>query len=175
MDSVKSFFVKLDKSILFFQRYSAAYIYLITLGLIMLAAITRNLFQFSLAWPEELGKYLMIWVASMGAALATRKNEHVCVDLVFRLVPRKLLPYYKGFLGVVNIVFLGIFTFYTFAHAAVISKTGQVSTTMHWFQMFWVYAILGICFLVMTLEFCRWTIDIIRYKPTIKEIPTERE
>lgn len=175
MDSAKSFFIKLDECIVAFQRYSAAYIYLITLVLVMLGVITRNVFQFSFAWPEELGKILMIWVAAMGAALATRKNEHVCVDLIFRFIPLKLLPCFKGFLGAVNTGFVGLFTYYTFRHAIVISKTGQVSTGMDWFQMYWVYAILGICFLMMTIEFCRWTINIVRYKPTNKELPKERE
>lgn len=175
MDNGKSFFVRLDESMSAFQRYSAVFLYLSTLGLVMLTVVTRNLLSFAYPWAEELAKYLMIWVASMGAALATRKNEHVCVDLIFRFIPKKLLIYYKGFLGLVSTVFIGIFANYTIRHAISIAKTRQTATSMLWFKMYWVYTILGICFLLMTFEFCRWTIGIIRYQPETDTRKLERE
>lgn len=167
----KSFFIGLYRYLVSFQRYSSAYIYLIVLGLVMFGVITRNFFNFSLSWVEELARYLTIWIAAMGAAIATKDGEHVYVEAIFRFIPSKLHSYFKGFLGVVSVVFLVIFTYYTFRHAAYVATTGQLSPSMNWFHMFWVYVILGICFLMMIIEYCLWTLRMFLHSSTGSDAP----
>lgn len=49
----------------------------------------RFVFNYSLAWADELSRYVFIWVIFIGAALAYFRDEHIAVDLlVKRLGPR---------------------------------------------------------------------------------------
>jgi TRAP-type transport system small permease protein len=49
---------------------------------------TRYALNDSASWTEEIARYLLIGVAFVGAAMNTRKNNHIHVDFLYRLVPR---------------------------------------------------------------------------------------
>lgn len=79
----------------FFRPLDAVFTVLISLMLCVLvvtvgANVTgRFVFNYSLAWADELSRYVFIWVIFIGAALAYFRDEHIAVDiLVQRLGPR---------------------------------------------------------------------------------------
>lgn len=50
--------------------------------------ITRYLFDYSFSWYEELGRYLGVFIAFLGAAIGVRTSNHFAVDsLVNRMKP----------------------------------------------------------------------------------------
>lgn len=44
----------------------------------------RFVFNYSLAWADELSRYVFIWVIFIGAALAYFRDEHISVDLLVK-------------------------------------------------------------------------------------------
>ncbi|UEM01827.1 TRAP transporter small permease [Skermanella rosea] len=42
----------------------------------------RFLFNYSLAWADELSRFIFIWLIFLGAALAYLRSEHIAVDYV---------------------------------------------------------------------------------------------
>lgn len=52
--------------------------------------VTRHLTQTSATWATELANLSFTWVVFLGAAGAMRRNMHVSVDAVVRLLPDRL-------------------------------------------------------------------------------------
>lgn len=48
---------------------------------------TRYIFGNQARWSEELARLLMVWLALLGAALATRDGQHLGLDVVVRQWP----------------------------------------------------------------------------------------
>jgi TRAP-type C4-dicarboxylate transport system permease small subunit len=44
--------------------------------------IFRNLLSVSLFWIDPLMRHLVLWVALLGASVATRENRHISIDLL---------------------------------------------------------------------------------------------
>lgn len=57
-------------------------------GAVFLQFFTRYILNDSLAWTEEIARYLLIGVTFFGSILATRKQSHIAVEFFFRWVPR---------------------------------------------------------------------------------------
>ena len=60
----------------------------ILLALMILAAfsqiVLRNFFATGIDWGDALVRYLVVWVAFIGAAIATREGKHITIDLLSR-------------------------------------------------------------------------------------------
>jgi C4-dicarboxylate transporter DctQ subunit len=52
--------------------------------------LLRNVLGLSLVWSEELARYLTIFLTFLGGAIATANDEHVVVDVIVNLLPRRL-------------------------------------------------------------------------------------
>ena len=57
-------------------------------GVVFLQFFTRYVLNDSLAWTEEIARFLLIGVTFVGAVTATRKEAHIAVEFVYRWVPR---------------------------------------------------------------------------------------
>lgn len=70
-------------SILFHLTEFAVLVLLATICVVMLTQIfSRYLFNTPLAWPEELSRYLFVWVVFLGAAIAFRYKAHLGMDFI---------------------------------------------------------------------------------------------
>ncbi len=62
----------------------------ILVGMILLAfvqIVLRNLFDIGLPWMEPLVRQMLLWVALVGAMVATRNHNHITVDAISRFLP----------------------------------------------------------------------------------------
>ncbi len=90
------------------------------LGLLMLAmfalvftnVVTRYGFGFSIAWAEEVSRFLMIWATFLGAGLALREGRHVAIDLLQELMPAPARRAVRIALGLAILGFLGLLILY---------------------------------------------------------------
>lgn len=57
---------------------------------IIIQVFLRYLFLYSLSWSEEVARYLMIWVAFLGASLALKKGFHIGVEFVVSRIPERI-------------------------------------------------------------------------------------
>ena len=58
------------------------------IGLAVYQIILRNLFSSSLVWVEPLLQNAVLWVGLLGAMIASRRDEHIRIDLINnRLTP----------------------------------------------------------------------------------------
>jgi TRAP-type C4-dicarboxylate transport system permease small subunit len=55
--------------------------------LVLSQVVFRYVLDHPLAWSEELTRYLIIWLTFLGSSLGIRKNGHIRVEILFRMIP----------------------------------------------------------------------------------------
>ena len=64
-------------------------------AVVFLQVVSRYVFNYPFDWPEELARYLFVWVALLGAALALRRGAHFSIDALVKSLPaawRRIVP-----------------------------------------------------------------------------------
>ncbi len=56
--------------------------------LAFLQVVLRNFFSTSIFWGDTLLHHLVLWVAFIGASLATKENRHINIDALSRLLSK---------------------------------------------------------------------------------------
>ena len=79
---------------------------------VFLQFFTRYVLNDSYAWTEEIARYLLMTVIFVGAAMCVRRNRHIHVDFIYRLIPRQVGRILSTFVDVLRAAF--------FAYAAVL-------------------------------------------------------
>jgi TRAP-type C4-dicarboxylate transport system permease small subunit len=62
-------------------------------AVLFLQVVLRYVFSYSLPWPEEAARYLMIWVVMLAGSLLIKDEQLVTVDFFDKIWPRRLLIY----------------------------------------------------------------------------------
>ena len=119
--------------------------------------ICRYVFRSAPFWTEEVARFMMVWVALIGAAVAFRRREHVGLDFVVNLIfPRKSRRWVVLFNDVMTLIFFGFTIYYGFKFAAQGYKIASPATGM---RMFIPYAGIPVgcafCFLQVALNILR--------------------
>lgn len=57
-------------------------------GLVAAQVVLRNLFESGISWADVAARHMVLWVAFLGAMLATRGRSHVAIDVLTRFLPR---------------------------------------------------------------------------------------
>ena len=67
---------------------------------------TRYALNDSASWTEEIARYLLIATVFVGAAVGVRKNNHVQVDFLYRVLPKALMRVVSVAVDLLRVVFL---------------------------------------------------------------------
>jgi C4-dicarboxylate transporter DctQ subunit len=68
-------------------KIESVFLIIILFGMILLAflqVILRNFFSTSIFWGDTLLRHLVLWIAFIGASLATKENRHINIDVLSR-------------------------------------------------------------------------------------------
>ena len=68
---------------------------------------TRYVLSDSAGWTEEIARYFLVAVVFIGASMSVRKNNHIHVDVFYRLMPRRLGRVMSTLVDALRILFLG--------------------------------------------------------------------
>lgn len=68
------------RGFLFLNRLVCALLLAASCTLVFANVVLRYGFGISLAWAEEASRYMMIWLAFLGAGLALREGAHIAVE-----------------------------------------------------------------------------------------------
>ena len=85
------------------HRFEDALIVAILAGMMVLAVtqiLLRNLAGTSLVWVDPLLQNAVLWIGMLGAMIASRKDEHISIDVASQLLPPLL---HRGLLSVVDL------------------------------------------------------------------------
>ena len=78
-----AFFKRIDQ----LENICLVAMFAIMVAAIFLQIIMRFVFNNSLVWSEELGKFIFVWISWLGISIGERKNEHIKITLITDKLP----------------------------------------------------------------------------------------
>ena len=108
---------------------------------------TRYALNDSASWTEEIARYLLIATAFVGAAIGVRRNNHIQVDFLYRLLPGAVTRPLSTLVDLLRIAFLGYCVWLTIA---LTMKIGTSRMAIVDLPMGIVYFFVGLGFALMT-------------------------
>lgn len=127
---------------------SLAVFWLLTLT-VFVQFFTRYVLNDSLAWTEEVARYLLICLTFLGAAVAVRRNSHIHVEFLYRYLPRGAARPLSTAVDLIRIAFFAVCTIIAFKLVGIMHH--QQMASVDW-PMSWMYAVVFLGFALMTLR-----------------------
>lgn len=84
---------------------------------VFLQFFSRYVLGNSIAWTEEMARYLLILVCFMGGSMAVRKNSHIMVEFFYRYMPTAMGRLLSSLVDIVRIVFFAVAAWLTYGLA----------------------------------------------------------
>lgn len=81
-------------------------------GIIFFQVIMRYVFNNSLSWSEEMGKFLFVWISWLGISIGHRRKEHIRITLLVDKLPYKLNKFMEALSEIILIIICGITMYY---------------------------------------------------------------
>ncbi|MCP8688465.1 TRAP transporter small permease [Marinobacterium sedimentorum] len=132
--------------------------------LLFLQIISRELFQHSLSWTEELSTYMFVWFVFFGASYAAKLSAHNRVTFQFKLLPPKVGVIMEAISDLIWVCFNCYFVYLSY------------DFVFHKMNLFWKSQTLGVpmkyIYLILPIAFSLMTIRILQvnYYKLIKGI-----
>jgi TRAP-type transport system small permease protein len=132
-----------------FEDWCALGLFWILALVIFYQFFTRYALNDSASWTEEIARYLLIGTAFVGAAMNVRKNNHIHVDFVYRLIPPLAGRVMSTAVDVARIAFFGYCVWLTYL---LITKIGSSRMAIVDLPMGIVYGAVMFGFALMTVR-----------------------
>lgn len=134
---------------------------MLMVGVIFIQVIARYIFQNSLSWSEEVGRYLFVWISFLGAALGIPVGVHVSLDILTKRFP----PSMQKVFFIISRITMLFFSVVLFRASLLMLELGkkQISTALK-IPMRYVYLVLPISAIIMIYYVIRDVADCIKLK-----------
>ena len=106
-----------NKSIAVIRFVEDAILALLLTSMISVAAIQvllRNLFDSGLYWGDSMVRIMVLWVAMIGAMVASRDDSHIRIDIASRFLSERYKPYVSRITHLFTSMILGLFAWASF-------------------------------------------------------------
>jgi TRAP-type C4-dicarboxylate transport system permease small subunit len=67
---------------------------MVSLGFLQI--LFRNLISVGIVWIDSLVRHMVLWIALLGASVATRENRHITIDIISGRVPPAYYSWIQG-------------------------------------------------------------------------------
>jgi len=133
----------------------------VMIGSVGLSVFCRYLLQMPLSWTEEVVLLCMVWVVFLGASIATKHKEHIIIDIVVSLAPRRLA---KGMEVVSLSVIIAVLALLVWQGIRLVEVTQDVETTALGIPTMYIYAAVPVSALLMFIHSCRHLVSMLRHR-----------
>ena len=107
----------------------AASMLVATVVIALLQVFCRYILNSALSWPEEAAKFAFAWIVFLGAAIITRRGEHIVIDIL----PRSLGPQGLRIHALaVRIISVAVATFLAVYGFDLVQKSTFTSPALQW-------------------------------------------
>ena len=84
------------------------------LGLAILKIVMRYVFNASLLWSDVMLQHLTLWLCFLGAALATCERRHISIDVLNRVLPKKVTRWTNLVVDCLALIVVAVLAHYGF-------------------------------------------------------------
>jgi len=116
---------------------------------VFLQFFTRYALNDSLAWTEEIARYLLTIVAFLGGGMAVRRYSHIHVEFLYAYFPQALGKVLSSLVDVIRVIFFAYATYLCWKVTEIMHT--QPMVVVDW-PMSIIYGICTIGFAVMTFR-----------------------
>ena len=103
---------RIGDMICFIQRKFTASLMLLAIIVISFQIVARIIFLLPTPWTEEIGRFLLIWIAFSGSIGLIIKGEHLSIDILSVHFGPKLKKWARVINGIVFVAFSGFLFYY---------------------------------------------------------------
>jgi TRAP-type C4-dicarboxylate transport system permease small subunit len=131
------------------------------LALVMLAfaqILLRNLFGIGLIWADPLLRQIVLWVAMIGAGIATRQYRHIHVNIIIRFLPSRVKAGVQALTDLFAAVICGLLVYSTWSLVMDEYQYHVEGNLVGGIPMWVAQAILPFAFTLISLRFLRFSI-----------------
>lgn len=117
----------LDKN---FEEKLLVILLIVTVTLTFIQVVMRYIFHNSLAWSEELARYLFLYLIWIGAAYAVKREQHLRIEIILNRIPKEKLKTFENFIYFIWLGF-SVFLFISSLNMTMdVFASGQLSPAM---------------------------------------------
>ena len=110
-----------------FENLTLAVSFLTMLVLAVMQIALRNFFDGGFLWAESFVRVLVLWIAILGALVATRENNHISIDVMARFLPAIWCKMVSLFNNLVAAAICFTVAFYAFEFVGYEYKDGTIA------------------------------------------------
>ncbi len=106
----------IERLFVWLRRAEDALLALLLTSMIGVAAtqvLLRNFFDTGLYWGDSAVRVMVLWVAMLGAMVASRNDEHIRIDLAGRYLPERVRPHVARVVNFAVFALLCVFAWYS--------------------------------------------------------------
>lgn len=89
LQHILSFFSFVDRIFARCVEILIVTILLVMVALVASQVVLRDLMNGGILWADVASRHMVLWIAFLGAMLATRSREHLAIDAFSKFIPRK--------------------------------------------------------------------------------------
>jgi TRAP-type C4-dicarboxylate transport system permease small subunit len=131
----------------------------VMIGSVGIGVFCRFVLHQPLSWTEEVILVCMVWMCFLGASVATKHNEHIFIDFVVTLVPRRLAK----IMGIASMVLVsGVLVILVWQGILLVERTQDVATIALGIPTMYMYAAIPISAFLMLIHNLRNLVAAIR-------------
>ena len=121
-------------------------IFWVLAGVVFLQFFTRYVLNDSVAWTEEIARYLLIWLTFVGATISFRRGTHISVEVLQHFLPNSFVRPLRFAIDIITVGFVALLCWFSIAITERMHI--QTMTVIEW-PMSSVYAGVGLGCLLM--------------------------
>lgn len=145
-------FIKIEKFIMKIEVVAIIFILLMMCFLSFGQVIMRNIFSSGFVWGDVIVRIGVLWVAILGASIATTEKGHIHIDLFTRVLPEPYDEYLDASLSLFAAAICGYFLYVAIDYVSIRKEVGSIMEHLNTPE--WIFAaIFPIGFFMMALKF----------------------
>lgn len=135
-----------------FDLFLASAILAILIILTFLGVVWRYVFNSPFTWLEEVQTSCMVWIVFAAAGAAFRTGNHVAIEMIVDLMPKKMQKVTEWIISIVVVIVIGYLFFQSLGFIQVFLKSGR-STSMLKIPYVAVYGIAIVSYIDMIISY----------------------
>lgn len=113
------------------QDYTTAFFTAAFILVVLVSTFCRFFKLATLKWPDELARYLMLWMTFIGCGAAARRGAHFQIEVIYLILPEKLHKAVTILSTLLMDAAMLVIVYLSYSTTMAQMRMGQVSSAMH--------------------------------------------